>query len=118
MLSLVWLVLLFAGLVLLFLLPLIRILTLVPLLTSLVTGLIAGLIALLLLAPVGLVALVPKILLLLISLFLLLTVHYDYLQGLEVDAEYFVAGCHALSRFANFCGVRVETAMRKMLTMR
>jgi hypothetical protein len=70
-LSLCWLVLLFAGLVLLFLLPLAWILTLVTLLAPLM----AGLIALLLLAPVRLVSLVPKILLLLVSLFLLGRVH-------------------------------------------
>jgi hypothetical protein len=62
---------LFAGLILLFLLPLVWILTLVTLLASLM----AGLIALLLLAPVRLASLVTKVLLLLVSLFLLLGVH-------------------------------------------
>jgi hypothetical protein len=60
--------LLFAGLILLFLLPLIWILTLVTRLASLM----AGLIALLLLAPVWLIT---KVLLLLVPLFLLLGVH-------------------------------------------
>jgi hypothetical protein len=69
-LSLSWFVL-FTGLIVLFLVPLIWILTLVTLLASLV----AGLIALLLLAPVRLIALVPSVLLLLVSLFLLLVVH-------------------------------------------
>ena len=70
-LSLGWLVLLFTGLVLLFLLPFAWILTLVTLLAPLM----AGLIALLLLAPVRLVPLVPKVLLLLVSLFFLGRVH-------------------------------------------
>jgi hypothetical protein len=63
--------LLFTGLVLLFLLPFAWILTLVALLAPLM----AGLIALLLLAPVRLVPLVPKVLLLLVSLFFLGRVH-------------------------------------------
>ena len=70
-LSLSWLVLLFTGLVLLFLLPFAWILTLLTLLAALM----AGLIALLLLAPVRLVPLVPKVLLLLVSLFFLGRVH-------------------------------------------
>ena len=73
-LSLSWLlVVLFSGLVLLFLPPLIRILTLVTLLAPLM----AGLIALLLLALVRLVPLV----------FLLLGVHFmNYLRELESSA--------------------------------
>jgi len=66
-----WLVLLFTRLVLLFLLPLAWILTLVTLLAPLMTGLIP----LLLLAPIRLVSLVPNVLLLLASLFLLWRVH-------------------------------------------
>jgi hypothetical protein len=82
--------LLFTGLVLLFLLPFAWILTLVTLLAPLM----AGLIALLLLAPVRLVPLVPKVLLLLVSLFFLGRVHYEYLRELESRAGISVAGCH------------------------
>jgi hypothetical protein len=82
-LSLGWFVF-FSGRILLFLPPLIRILTLVALLTALM----AGLIALLLLAPV---ALVSSVFLLLIALILLLSVHLKLPPWVRIRRENSVA---------------------------
>jgi hypothetical protein len=79
----------FSRLILLFLPPLIWILTLVALLSALMAGLIALL----------LLALVSKVLLLLVALIFLLGVHsYNYLQELESGVEISLRGCHSVSR--------------------